>query len=186
MATNGIVLLTPTSVDVTGAGSSATINAGGSVTFSSCTTLSLNGVFSSTYDNYIIDMRHLHASTSEIIKLRLRLAGTDEASSVPNNYTYQSLYASSTTVGGSRTSDSAATVGSASSTQRSGDQVFLYGPGLAQPTAMRCVGAYGYLSATVQDAASTHSLSTAYDGFTLILTGSNKFSGLIKVYGLVQ
>lgn len=50
MSKNGLVLVKPSSVVVTG---TATITTNGSVDFS-CTSLLLNGVFSSTYDNYMM------------------------------------------------------------------------------------------------------------------------------------
>ena len=99
MATNGIRLITPTSVDVTGAGSSATINAGGSVTFSTAATLSLNGVFSATYDNYIIEMQLRSNGSNADVYGRLRLSGSDASGS---NYTVQVLNSNSTSVTGVR------------------------------------------------------------------------------------
>jgi hypothetical protein len=184
MATNGITLITPTSVAVTGAGSSATINAGGSVTFATAETLSLNGVFSSLYDNYIIDVRQLGTFDTGGA-MRLRASGTDEASA-SNYYTTQYIVASATTIAAARTTSNARFLMSVMTNGGyGGSQVFIYGPNLAQPTAMRDVGSGAISSAYLQDHAGTHSLSTAYDGFTYIAP-SGSVSGLIKVYGLVQ
>jgi hypothetical protein len=183
MATNGITLITPTSVAVTGAGSSATINAGGSVTFATAETLSLNGVFTSLYDNYIIDMRFSHLTTNSNITYRLRAAGTDATGS---NYTYQLLQAASTTVSGSRATLGDGYIADGSNSQRSGFTAYFYGPSLAQPTAARSVTVSGRSDAQIVDWASTHSLSTAYDGFTIYPQQAGGMSGLIKVYGLVQ
>ena len=185
MATNGLVLIKPTSTAVTGGSASATINAGGSVTFTTCETLSLNGVFSSTYDNYIIDVRG-NSNASLTIHLRLRVSGSDN--STANSYVSQRLTADNTTVAGLReTSDLAAQVFGLYNTQRDGIQMFVYGPNLAQPTAGRSVTALGASSAFILDRAWTHNQSTAYDGFTLLRGGAaNNFSGLIKVYGLVK
>ena len=75
---NGLHLITPTSIASTGTGNSSSINTNGSVTFSTCATLSLNGVFSADYDNYMIVMRHVGSDASAFnIDLRLRLSGTD-------------------------------------------------------------------------------------------------------------
>jgi len=182
MATNGIRLITPTSVAKTGASSTATINAGGSVTFALCATLSLNGVFTSTYDNYIIDIRCVDDGTKQL-RIRMRLAGTDN--STASSYVDQRLRASSTSVSGTRTTANIANIFDNSATQRSGLQLFMYGPGLAQPTAGRTVTAGGTSSAEISDHAWTHNQSTAYDGCSLIMA-SGTFSGLVKVYGLVQ
>jgi hypothetical protein len=183
MATNGIRLITPTSVAVTGAGSSASINAGGSVTFATAATLSLNGVFSSLYDNYIIDLRNRKTTTSTNIAFRLRASGIDEASA-SNYYTIQNLSADSTTVSGSRSTGNTGQIGS-TDVNGNGQQVYIYGPALSQPTAWRNVDVAAFAGAYLLDRANTHSLSVAYDGFTLSL-GSGAFGGLIKVYGLVQ
>lgn len=182
MATNGIVLIKPSSVDKTGASSTATINAGGSVTFSACETLSLNGVFSSTYDNYIVDIRHVNTSTDNNFDARLRNAGTDATGS---NYVYQYIRASATTVDAGRETVNRFILSATSNDQRDGLQIFMYGPNLAQPTAVRAVGALGLGNAEVRDFALTHSLSTAYDGITFI-PAAGSVSGLIKVYGLVK
>jgi hypothetical protein len=184
MATNGIVLLTPSSVDVTGSGSeTATINTNGSITFSACATLSLNDVFSSTYDNYLIDMRHLSSASVEYVRFRLRASGSDN--STASSYVYQRLESGSSTVAGSRTTSNEAHSGYTSSSNRSGDTIYIYGPNLAQPTAGRSVNSNGFLGALLGDVAWTHNQSTAYDGFS-IYPPSGTLSGLIKVYGLVQ
>jgi hypothetical protein len=179
---NGMILIKPSSVNVTGAGSSATINSSGSVTFSTAATLSLNGVFSSTYDNYVIDIRHL-ASSTDNFEYRLRLSGSDNSTS--NSYVSQLINANGSTVSGSRTTSTIGRLSIVSDGQRSGDQVFLYGPALAQPTAVRAVSASGNSSARIYDHASTHNQSTAYDGITLIPSALT-FGGLVKVYGLRQ
>jgi len=184
MATNGIVLLTPSSVDVTGSGSeTATINANGSVTFSACATLSLNDVFSSTYDNYVINIRH-KGSTLQALYARMRASGTDNTTA--NSYTYQHLLATSTSITGARATTTTSFWAAASATQQDGFTVYLYGPALAQPTAARSVTVYGEDSARIFDNAWTHNQSTSYDGFTLAMNISGTFTGLIKVYGLVQ
>jgi hypothetical protein len=114
----------------------------------------------------------------------MRVGGVDNSTS--SSYVHQSVYASSTTVGGSRTTTNAGIIGSSSSTTESGDIGWFYGPYLAQPTACRVVGAYGYLSATVQDFAWTHNQSTSYDGFSIIVgqTTPGTISGRVAVYGM--
>lgn len=180
---NGMILITPSSVVKTGASSTATINASGSVTFSACNTLSLNGVFSSEFDNYMIDMRHSNTVDGVDVLVRLRAFGADSTGS---NYTYQQLNGNGSTVSGSRTTTTNGAFG-LDSTNRSGFTAYVYGPNLAQPTASRSVGASGSSNAYIRDYAWTHSLSTGYDGFTLLYATTDRFTtGLIKVYGLRQ
>jgi hypothetical protein len=176
----GMVLLTPTSIASTGTGNSSSIGANGSVTFSACETLSLNGVFSATYDNYMVVIRGNNASATDI-NYRLRVSGSDN--STASSYTSQYLQGSSTTVSGGRVSTNYGQAGFWGSTQRAGLTWNIYGPFLAQPTALRTVGLQDSSSAATYDIASTHNQSTSYDGFTIIVNGSNG-SGLISVYGL--
>ena len=169
----GMVLLTPTSI--AHSGTSASIGANGQVTFTAVTSLSLNGVFSATYDNYLVAVAHDDPSANSM-QARLRVSGSDASGT---NYTNQFLTALSTTVSASRsTSD---TVSYWGTSEDSGDQVFIYGPFLAQPTAFRNVNVRASSGAGISDRASTHSLSTSYDGFT-ILNGT--FTGKLAVYGI--
>lgn len=179
---DGMGLIEPVSIAFSG--TSAAITGLGSVEFSAVSSLSLNGVFSSDFDNYMIVIRHLHSAT-DIVELfwRLRLAGVDASGS---NYTRQQLSANGTAVEGVRTSSATSTrLGSTSNLQRSGDVVYFYGPSLAQPTAMRALDVNGFTNATITDQAATHSVSTAYDGLT-VFPNTGSISGRVAVYGMVK
>jgi hypothetical protein len=76
-APTGLKLLTPTSVAV-GSGSGS-VGTSGTVTFSAASSFSLNGVFSATYNNYVIDISNNVSGTGSI---RLRASGTDNTSAV--------------------------------------------------------------------------------------------------------
>jgi hypothetical protein len=177
MATgDGLVSMTPTSI-AAGSGT-ATINADGGVDFSAVTSLSLNGVFTSDYDNYLIVMRHSSGADAASVTFRLRALGTDASA---GNYTQQFIYASLTTLAGNRnTSQTSWRVFYSDDGLRSGNNVHLYGPNLAQPTAYRSIGVSGYQDAYIEDLAGTHSLSTAYDGCTFISSG---ITGNVHVFG---
>jgi hypothetical protein len=181
---DGMVLMKPTSIASTGTGNSSSIGTNGSVTFDTCATLSLNGVFTADYDNYQIVIRHVGSSSGQSFDFRLRVSGTDASAS---NYTWQTLRGDGTTVDGVRsTSQSSYRVGSVDSNLRSGLSCFIYAPFIAQPTAFRSVGAESDTSsdnARIYDTGGTHSLSTAYDGFT-IYPSAGSITGLIAVYGL--
>ena len=175
----GMVLLTPTSI--AHSGTSASIGANGQVTFTAVTSLSLNGVFSATYDNYMVSMR-LTASTGSDIQYRLRAAGSDN--STANSYTLQTLYAESTTVAAGRATGTYGRIITAYGTQRAGTNVMFYGPYLAQPTASRNTGASDSASAYIVEYAVTHNQSTSYDGFTLVPSLSANITGALQVYGV--
>ena len=177
----GMVLLTPTSIAYTG--TSATVGANGSVDFTACSSLSLNGVFSADYDNYVIATR-IDQSTLSAWRFRMRSSGTDE-DSVSNYYTTQYLYATSTSVSAGRNTGNLSTFGWIGPTVKAGYTANFYGPFLAQPTAIRTFGASNESSATIVDYAWTHSLSTSYDGITMLNDSAYTANGLVSVYGLV-
>lgn len=177
-STMGMVLLSPTSIAFSG--TSASIGANGQVTFTAVTSLSLNGVFSATYDNYVISYRS-SSSINQNLRFRLRASGTDN--STANSYTGQFLEADNTAIGASRASASLNTIAYITTSQRSGLLINMYGPYLAQPTAWRTVLAGDASSAYILDYASTHNQSTAYDGFSIYLDSGN-ITGALQVYGV--
>jgi hypothetical protein len=178
--TNGLVVMTPSSIAYSG--TSASINADGSVVFSACSSLSLNGVFTSDYDNYMIVCRGT-SSASSLIRMRLRVSGTDDSGA---NYTWQRIEANSTTVSGSRsTGDNQSNIHRMFNVQRTGFVLNTYGPFLTQPTAWRTTVVADEASASIYDVVGTHSQSSAYDGITLFpSTGS--ITGLVTVFGFNQ
>lgn len=176
----GMVLLTPTSIAYTG--TSASIGANGSVGFSACLEVQLNGIFTADYDNYMMVIRGT-SSANDYLDGRLCSSGIAATAS---NYVYQNIYADSTTVAGSRSGAVAvARLGNCSNIQRWGITAYIFGPHLAQPTAIRSTTALDYASAYIEDFVSTHSLSNSYDGFTLRSRQTQNHSGLVSVYGLV-
>ena len=143
-------------------------------------------MFSADYDNYMIVIKDTSTSEAARLDVRLRSSGTDASAS---NYTVQRLLADGSTVNGARdSSQTSARISSlGGSTTPGALSLHIYGPNLVQPTAMRSVTVESYLGGRMLDYASTHSLSTAYDGITFIAAtgGSGNISGLVSVYGLV-
>jgi hypothetical protein len=183
MTIAGLKLMVPTSVTATGVGSSASVSATGKVTFTTCATVTINGCFTSSYDNYLVVMRHSAATNNETILAQMSAGGTAATGS---NYTYQYLDVGSTTVQGARgTSETSMRIGGSHSSAPNGDHVYFYGPYLAQPTATRNINVRNISSAYITDYACTHSLSTSYDGFKMSGILGN-ISGTLCVYGLAQ
>ena len=181
MATNGLVVMTPSSIAYSG--TSASINADGSVDFSAVTSLSLNGVFTGDYDNYMIAIRNT-ANTTDNLCYRLRASGTDTATST---YTRQFIYVNGTSVTGLRSTLTQAFINAPFNTQRIGTTVYLFGPFLTQPTAVRSVTVLDQSSAGIYDNASTQSGSTSFDGITFRLEGgTGTITGLLTVFGFNQ
>jgi hypothetical protein len=182
VAAPGMVLMKPTSI--AHSGTSATLGANGQVTFTAVTSLSLNGVFTADFDNYVISIRHNNSSSpadSDSIQARLRASGSDASG---GDYTRQTLSANSTTVSAARTTSlTSAVVAVTGNAQRNGDTIAIYGPYLAQPTAFRSVNVADTSSARILDNACTHSLSTSYDGITFI-PEIYSITGAVAVYGI--
>jgi len=173
--TGMLVSMKPTSVDHSG--TSASVNNNGGVDFSAVTSLSLNGVFTSDYDNYLVSMNHYAAATTAVY-WRFLLSGSDASGS---DYTRQLLRADSTTVAGVRESSNTSQRTMNSDPNFSGYVIHFYGPALAQPTAHRDVSANSLNGARIYEYAGTHSVSTAYDGIRFF-TDEN-WTGNIHVFG---
>lgn len=177
-AGDGLISMKPTSI--THAGTSAVINSDGGVDFTAVTSLSLNGVFTGDYDNYLIVISNSATSNAEFLSYRMRAAGSDASGS---NYTAQRLSGDSTFVAGGRfvsyTESIFALVGN---TLINGFNLHMYGPYLAQPTASRSTTITTHNNARIYDCAGTHSLSTSYDGITFFPSGGN-ITGTVHVFG---
>jgi hypothetical protein len=180
-AGDGLVSMAPTSIAYSG--TSAGINADGGVDFSAVTSLSLNGVFTSDYDNYLIVANHYPASSGMNIQIRWRASGTDN--STASSYTLQYMVASgSDPIYAGRSSEDKGyfSFTAATGAGRNGNHTHVYGPCLAQPTAWRTVTASSWNTAETSDLANTHNQSTSYDGFT-IYVASSSITGNIHVFG---
>lgn len=175
----GLKLIVPSSV----AGSGVSVSASGKVSFTAATSVSVNGCFSSTYDNYLVVFRSTDSGGGIGFRFRMRASGTDASGA---NYTLQQLSANSTTVAGSRASSLTAGQAHITGATAYGVHHYFYGPALAQPTAHRSVTMCTFDTATIYDYAHTHSLSTAYDGITFYPDSGITATGSLCVYGLAQ
>ena len=167
----GLSLITPTSV----AGSGVTLS-GGQVTFTAASSVSLNGCFTATYNNYRILVSGL-SSASDSYRARLRLAGTDATAAT---YTHQRIAGSVTTVstvGGS--TDTFFYVGD-SDTTVSAWSIDMFNPALAVATQHLTLNLR--TPRTVQTIVGLHTTDTAYDGITFF-PPSGTITGSLRVYG---
>lgn len=175
-SSQGLYLITPTSIANSSGSASAS---GGKVTFSAVSTVSLNGVFTSTYDNYRILVR-LIGSTTALPSLRLRVSGSDATGA---NYEWQYLQGSGTTVSTARTTGATSLeVSSVGSTDYGLLTLDAASPAVADTTQFSMV-ATQFTSLIINGSYSgRHTLSTAYDGFTL-LANTGTVTGVVRVYG---
>jgi hypothetical protein len=179
---SGLVTVVPASISV--ASGTATTGSLGEVFFTEVTSLSINGIFTSTYKNYKILTTMHGTTTGTVLRMRYRASGSDRSSSL---YFQSGFFSRSTNVTG--------TLGFASGTSldigrvisntdiRSGLSLDVFNPQLALATLSTGlftgqdsgspIGAFanaGFLSADIND------------GFT-IFPDSGTITGTLQVYG---
>lgn len=185
LSSMGLKNVVPTSVQV-GSGS-ATVNANGTVTFSGASSVSLNGVFSSTYTNYRIVLDFTGSSANTSTQLRLRKAGTDY-SGAQYNFGGLGMRSNSTTssfVGVSATTWSLSWInGPAAGAGSSGGTVDVFNPygNSYQKIVASMVGGDATSMAGIYVGGNCFSSQAANDGFTLQVA-SGTFNGTIQVFG---
>jgi hypothetical protein len=176
-ATAGLTLITPTSIANTGG--TASIGTNGTVSFSAASIVSLNDVFSSTYENYKILLNITSAATQDAIFMRLRVAGSDNSS---NNYYWSLIYqnvSGGTTPSGANSNNlsSSFRVGYSSTNARSLIEVF--SPFATSQTSFNAQNGNNNSDFALQGG--NTSVTTSYTGFTLIFAGNT--TGSVSVYG---
>jgi hypothetical protein len=185
---NGLITMVPTSIVATGTGNSASINTDGSVSFSSCQTLAINGVFTSDYDNYMLVLLVKGESTggSQTFYGRLRASGVNATSGYVRQLT-EANGSSITSLGFSDVIFPLGGIGSTSAGLYSGSTHYFWGPYAAQQTAILGLETRPDNSAYWGQQATRHGLTTRYDGFILDTnSSSNKAFGILTVFGFNQ
>ena len=167
---------------------SAWVTAGGGLTYitqatpTAVNTVSINNCFTSTYANYFIVIDVTAAVGTGVVSARLRLSGTDAST----NYASQRVGGQATTVYASSNiagTDEFYFGGIEGTPAGYGWQMNLLSPALARATVG--IGTSGYPSAggsVVEHVWNNHTTATAYDGITVMFTGTS-FTGTIRVYG---
>jgi hypothetical protein len=177
----GMELITPTSVGFVGT-SATTQGLDGAVTFTSCTYIYLNGIFGSTYNNYMLSIQCKSTSTSVGIIGRLRSDGTDETAA--NSYTHQGTSVSGSTSTGTRLTSDYWLLFNSYNVSTIGSNIMIFGPYLKQQTAFLASSNEDISSASMADYVGTHRTPQSYSSFTL--QGGIPYSGTISVYGLIS
>jgi hypothetical protein len=179
----GLVQVIASSVAAAGVGSSGSVDSKGNVTFSTCTGISLNGVFSSTYQNYRIVV-NLTSAATDFNFIRLRVSGSDN--STASSYISERFRATGTTLTGLRNTDSTLLVGAGENGTYVSMNIEVFSPAEARPTQFIVNRTERQADSDTEFSAygGYHNQSVAYTGFTLY--GTKSTSGTIRVYGYNQ
>ena len=174
----GLAKIVPTSVAVgSGTGSSDSL---GNVTFSSVSSVSLNGCFSSVYNNYRIIINITSASgTGDRIRFQLRASGSNTTSNYATNGFYWQLNGGASGLEG--TQSQYIVMGYSSGTSWTHNVSDIISPFLSAPTATIGLTVRG--DAYAVTSAGLQSDSTSFDGFTISPVNAVNITGTIRVYG---
>ncbi len=165
----GLVLMKPSTV-VNG-----TDNGKGTISFTTASSVSLNGVFTSTYKNYRL-IFNLKANAASLIRCRFRASGSDNSTS--NYYfTSQQINGASWTDLGNANADTTAVI-FYNDTNESNTSMDVYTPQTVNRTSYASSGHYGRLGTY---AAGVFDTTAQFDGITFFPTGT--ITGTVSVYG---
>ena len=182
----GMKMVVPTSVTV-GAGS-ASVDTNGAVTFTTASSVSVNGCFNSTYDNYRIVIQHKQVSGSNLSNFRLRASGTDISTSYYYGNSGWSSAGAAISYGAANDSRFYCQDNSQFLKADSGPNglvIDLYKPNSTERK--NCSYQHSYWRANdtlgIINGGGFTSSSTAADSFTFNPDASGTISGTIRVYG---
>jgi hypothetical protein len=153
-----------------------------SSTFSAAASVNVNNCFTSAYENYRILCSATGSTTIQNLGMRLRAAGADASGA---NYAQQYLAAASTTVSGARATGqtSIPQVALVQTTDVADISMDIFHPAQAAPTTVISTASREPIAAiSIWSQVGYHSLSTAYDGFSLI-PAAGTITGTVRVYG---
>jgi hypothetical protein len=177
----GLAKIVPTSVAV-GSGSGS-VDANGNVTFSAVSSVSLNGCFTSTYDNYLILVDYVN-SNEDTLRMRMRVSGTDNSSANYGLARFNFRSGGSSTAGGHTETDWI--VGGSGNARKANASIDLFSPFLSTNTSFNSLTANSNGTFMYGDVLTGNmSVTTSYTGCTLYV-GSGTSTGTIRIYGYSQ
>jgi hypothetical protein len=179
----GLAKIVPSSVAVgSGTGSANTL---GTVSFSGVSSLSLNDVFSSAYDTYVIRGSYVGSADSGC-DIRLRVSGADNSAA---NYERQLMNVSNASTSFTRiTGQTAYTNALSHTTTYNGVNIVeFHRPFNTSPTLAIFMGNTegGATDTRAVNQFMKHTASTSFTGFS-VLVSSGTITGSLSVYGYVQ
>jgi hypothetical protein len=187
--TPGLKQIVASSVAVTGGSATGSVDANGNITFALATGISLNGIFSATYDYYTMRFSLTACSGSDDnMEFRFRVGGSDDANS---SYRLQRLEISATTITAQAATTQAQYFIGGGNSSTDGDQIFglldfldPFGTKVSKVTTTF----YAVNNSGTQKSTRTTGVfdnTTSFDGISFRLAGLTgpTMSGNISVYG---
>lgn len=177
----GLAIVTPTSTS--NSGGSVTVT-GSQVAFTTVNSVSLNGIFTSTYDNYrVVFFTTAFSAAADYIFARLRTGGTDASGT---NYYAPRIYWSGSSTGSDNATASAFVVGYNYTAYPTAAhfEFDLIRPNVAEFTRISSMGSYLTSGGVPFGFAlsGAHNVATAYDSITF-LPQTGTMSGTVRIYG---
>jgi hypothetical protein len=171
-------------VAIAGAASTPALILTGSADFTTSSAVNINNCFSATYLNYFFMLNLTAVSATDMdLSVRMRVSGTDNSSANYNNNTFKN---NGTTTEGKRAATATSfDLGNTASSKVNflATEGKFFDPFLATPTKLIIHQNANNSSDNFNlIGASSHNVSTSYDGFSLI-PGSGTISGKIRIYG---
>jgi hypothetical protein len=149
--------------------------------FSAVSSVSVNNVFTSTYDNYYIEVDFSVPSTGGDTAFKLRSSGTDKST----NYSMTGTTLSGTTVGGYGTGTTTLFyIALSTATDLHFVRMNVSRPAISGQTAIMADVVGSTDRRYIQSGRQTE--TATFDGFTFYNVGSNNMAGKIKVFGVNQ
>jgi hypothetical protein len=171
----GLWKMNPTSVS-----SGSSIIGNGTVEFTSAATISLNGIFTDDFRNYVININQTAVSGSGFYRFRFRASGSDNTSSTYNFYIARRSSLDGGIVQSFNRTQNIADIGNSNVGANQATTLRIFSPKLAEPTH----GLTEYVDSAANYGAGAFMFtgSTAFDGCSIIFTGTN-ITGELTVYG---
>ena len=173
----GLNLIIPSTIANTSG--TASIGTNGTVSFSSASAISLNDVFSTTYDDYRIIIVASSAVAGTDLTLRVRVSGSDLST---GTYTYNRIIGDGGTLNSARSSaQTSIRCGNTTLSEETSYIIDVVNPFLTKRTVFTINNSNQGGGAAQDMTAAVVTNATSYTGFT-ILAGNN-FTGRLSVYG---
>lgn len=182
----GLAKIVPTSVAV-GSGSGS-VDSNGNVTFSGVSSITLNNIFSSTYENYKIVINITGVSTQMDVLMRLNNNGTDNTSAVySRGGVYNYINSTPTALAGVGATSWPLGYVNSGTGSKNAFSIDMYRPNVVAETTALNTGVWnnnvtfaGFFVGYLHDSASS------FTGFTMYPNTGTISSGTIRVYGYSQ